>query len=347
MSENNIQVIKDRLIQIYKKKVPPGETGYSLLLDAVNKLLVKEDKQIRPANKDNVSGGIIRLKKQIPTIVVPDLHARMDFFLNVLFYKEDDGLTNLQKIADDKLQIVCVGDGFHAESRAIKRWQNAYEEYLVEYNKHKFIDEEMKESLGVMEMCIEIKLNFPNNFHFLKGNHENVTNERGCGNYPFRKFVYEGPMVLSYMQKFYSEDFLLKYSQFEKNLPLFAVGKNFLVSHAEPKKFFEEKEILEYKSNPDVIEGFTWTSDGSAEKESVSKMLKFYLDEKDSGTHYYFGGHRPVNGKYKKLADGKYIQIHNPQKFIIAKIMSDKNIDLDNDVIELNDKTKEILNQKI
>ena len=35
---------------------------------------------------------------------------------------------------------------------------------------------------------------------------------------------------------------------------------------------------------------------------------------------YYLGGHRPVRGRFALRADGRYVQIHNPEGFIAAKL---------------------------
>jgi len=312
-------------------------------LEKINFILENEDKSIRPYDASNLPGGIIFLKHNIPTIIVPDLHARIDFFLNLMLYKDSSHYTNLQKIAEAILAIVCVGDGFHSEGRAIRRWDLAFEEYRQRYKIHKNIDEEMKESLGVMEMVMEVKSTFPGNFHFLKGNHENIKNEEGLGNHSFRKYVYEGSMVFQYIKKFYGEDFLNAYYQFEKNLPLLAVGKNFLISHSEPISFFSKESVIDYRKRPDVIEGLTWTSNDAAEDKSVKRMLDYYINEKDQSL-YYFGGHRPVTGLYNLRADGRYVQIHNPNKFIIALIKDNKAISLDKDIFEIENNIDKIIN---
>ncbi len=341
--KNKVDKVKSRLIEIFKRKNPPVEGQYVKVLDEINEVLKKENEEIRPYARCDLPGGLVYLKKDIPTIIVPDIHARLDLFLNIMFLKYQNHLTVLELLALDKLQIVCVGDGFHAEARAYDRWQRAFEEYNDQFIKHKNMDEEMKESLGIMEMVMTIKINFPDNFHFLKGNHENISNERGEGNYPFRKFAYEGPMVLSYVEKFYSEDFLLKYYIFEKNLPLLAVGRNFIVSHSEPQTLYKKDELIEYRENPELIKGLTWTDNNQADKNSVFHMLEYYLDRDVVSTSFYFGGHRPVPELYNTRASGKYIQIHNPNKFIIANIKANKDIDLDVDVIELYNRIKEIL----
>ena len=341
-SEEIYNSVKSRLIEIYKREHPPESGNYIKILEKINSILNTEDELIRPHDSNNVPGGIIYLKKNIPTIIVPDIHARMDFIMSILLSKES-GEDALKSIAMDKLQLICVGDGVHAERRAVKRWTCAYKEFERDFEVRKCMDEEMKESLGTMEMIMEVKSAYPSNFHFLKGNHENITNEEGGGNYPFIKFSFEGPMTAHYIQKFYGKEFLEQYYRFEKNLPVFAVGKNFLVSHAEPYEFYERNKILDYRNNPDVIEGLTWTADDAASDGSVRQMIDYYIeDENDKEKSYYFGGHRPINGKYNQRAEGRYIQIHNPNKFIIALIGPDS-IDLDKDIVEIENKTEQIL----
>ncbi|MCK5267799.1 MAG: hypothetical protein KAR07_06515, partial [Spirochaetes bacterium] len=179
------------LIHVYTKNTLPDIDSYQKLVKQVKRKLLYEANVIRPHNKAGFPGGIVYLKKNLPTIIIPDLHARMDFFLNVLFYKDSTGLSNLQKLGLNLLQIVCVGDGFHAEERAQKRWLLALEEFNNEYEDHKNIDQEMKESFNLMEMVMRTKIAFPEVFHFLKGNHENIANETNHGNHPFRKFAFE------------------------------------------------------------------------------------------------------------------------------------------------------------
>lgn len=333
--------LKNRLIGIYCRNHPPDRGEFLLVLDRINSVLLAEDEEIRPRSNAGLPGGLIQLKKNIPSIIVPDLHARMDFFLNLMLGAKD-GSDNLTLLENDELQIICVGDGVHAEKRAAKRWSAAFREFEGDYLKHDNIDAEMRESFGLMEMVMEVKAAYPRNFHFLKGNHENITNEEGNGNYPFIKFSYEGPMVAYYVEKFYGAGFLRSYDIFEKNLPLFAAGRNFLVSHAEPMRFFSREEIIEYRNLPHVVEGLTWTADDAAGDRSVSDMLNHYIDEAYRDKSYYFGGHRPVAGLHNARAEGRYIQIHNPKLFVIASIRSVGDIDLDNDIVKLEDRIDEI-----
>ena len=78
--------VKDRLFKIYKRDNPPLADEYLKVLSNINSVLLSEDPQIRPYDSTGLPGGIVYLKKDIPTIIVPDIHARLDFFLNIMFY---------------------------------------------------------------------------------------------------------------------------------------------------------------------------------------------------------------------------------------------------------------------
>jgi hypothetical protein len=330
-----ITAIQERLKNIFTRRTPPIGGGYLKLVNSINRVLDNEDEAMRPRDSRGRPGGIINLKKDIPTLVMPDLHARMDFLFSTMLYQDAAGESVLSKLALNKLQVVCVGDGFHSEGRYAERWKKAFDEFQNLYQTHMHMDDEMRSSMGVMEMVMELKGAFPANFHFLKGNHENITNENGGGNFPFRKYAYEGAMVLEYVKRFYGEELIQAYYNFEKNLPLLTIGKYYLISHAEPNQFYDSKKIINYRYNPDVVAGLTWTDNNVAQKGSVLKMIQYYLPEEVWWRSMYFGGHRPVAGTHNARADGKYIQLHNPLKFYVTFIEVEGEIDLEKNIIEI------------
>ncbi|MCU0821892.1 MAG: hypothetical protein MUC95_05395 [Spirochaetes bacterium] len=334
--------LKKKLKQIFDRKDIPDRTEYIKVLGRVNHILNTEDGNIRPHDSEDLPGGMIILRHDIPAVIVPDIHARMSLVLSVMMHALS-GKTMMEALALNAVQVICVGDGVHAEKRAAHRWIEAHREYRSDYSVHNQIDMEMRESLGTMEMIMEIKCAFPGNFHFLKGNHENISNEEGRGNHPFLKFSDEGAMVARYIEKFYGREFMDKYYQFEKSLPVFAVGRNFLISHAEPEMLYNKEEIIEYRNNPQVIEGLTWTANDASLPGSVETMIKSYIDKDFQDRSFYFGGHRPIHGRYNLRADGKYIQIHNPEKFLIALIQPGSDIDPDRDIFEIEDISGKII----
>jgi hypothetical protein len=326
--------LEKEIIDIYERARPPEAADFIRLTEEVNSIFLQEDPDMRPQDESEQPGGIIFLDRDIPCILVPDIHARLDFLLSVLLNEDDTGGSVLKSLYKNQMQVVCLGDGMHSEGRAYERWNAAYQEFLDDYLEHGNMDDEIRESMGVMEMIMRLKIECPQNFHFLKGNHENVTNEDDNGNHSYMKYALEGDMFAVYLERFYGQDFIKNYYQFERNLPLLAVGKNFLASHAEPAGLYHREEIINYRNNPFVVEGLTWTDNDAAEHGSVAFMLAEFLGP-DGDRGFYFGGHRPVASLNDKRAGGKYIQIHNPDKFIIVKIDPMKDINLDEDVREI------------
>lgn len=320
------------LLHIAQRSSLPDAEMYLALLSEVSRVLDNEDPAYRPRDEKNRPGGLLRLFDR-PTIVVPDLHGRMWFLLHVLNYRPFHDQPVISLLRQRDVQLVCVGDGFHAESRGAARWKKAFQEFAGHYKRHKAMDEEMRESLGLMEIVIRLKIAFPDSFHFLKGNHENILNEEGRGNHPFRKFAYEGEMVKEWVQQFYGLDFLESFAEFEHQLPLIAADGTFMISHAEPERFFAKEEVIRYREYDDVVLGLTWTPNEGAEEGSVGKMLAEYCSDPEEAL--YFGGHRPVPGRYRLRAGERYVQFHNPSTHSIALLEPGRIVDPERDIIEL------------
>lgn len=322
-------------IQSLQKNVNlPSKKDLKESLQAVNKILEEENNlfpiNYRPLNSKNHIGGLLDFSDNLTTIIVPDLHARVDFIPALLNYQIEIPLENkktklsvYEALQQGLVRIICLGDGLHAERRAKNRWILAYDDfYYLENEKSEAMEEEMAEGLTTMLMIMECKKAFPFHFHFLKGNHENITNSSDHGNMPFSKFAYEGQMCYQFMKAYYGLPLVASYSRFEKLLPVFVRGKNFLASHAEPIREFSLKEIRDAAIKPEVIYGLTWTKNNESAEGSVEKMLEKFLQEKNC---FYFGGHRPVIGvKYNLRANGKFIQIHNPEEMNVAIIQPNK-----------------------
>lgn len=325
--------LRETLLDILGRAGTPPAKDYAALVTEATVVLEHEESGLRPPDEFALPGGLLILKPHVPTIVVPDLHARTDFFMSVMECTMPGGTTLLDSLARGSINIVCLGDGFHAEGRARKRWENASREHAGCFAAHDAMDDEMRESMGLMEMVMRCKTAFPVNFHFLKGNHENVLNEEGDGNHSFRKFVDEGAMVRDYLVRFYGLPFLENYARFEKSLPVAAVGQRFMASHAEPLGFYPSRQVINARKNPETVLGLTWTDNDEAEPESVSLMLMHYLPAVPGAR--YLGGHRAFKGVYRLRADGKFVQINNPEKFIVAWLMPDRDFNPETDIGEI------------
>jgi hypothetical protein len=334
------------------------------VLQAASAALSSEDPELRPSNDAGKPGGLVRLHHALPTIIIPDLHARRGFLMSLLTSQPPVGFlpaqltsthtaclspasrdssrdssrdpapntlgTVIELLKAGRLQILCLGDGFHTESWALKRWRSAFAEFKGGYREHHSMDQEMSESLGLMEMVMLAKAAFPRHFHFLKGNHENVLNETGDGNFSFYKFVQEGAMVRAYLDRFYGHSFAQTYAVFERGLPLLAQGRNFLASHAEPARAFTDQEVINAAFLPEVIQGLTWTGNDEALPGSVAAMLQRSLP----GVHRprYITGHRPIEGLFQERSGGLHLQIHNPDRQVVAWIRAEGDIEVRRDI---------------
>lgn len=329
----------------FSTKLPEHDYLFTLS-DGAASTLETEVCAYRPAADFNNLGGLVDFvnsgNEKLPLIIVPDLHARSYFVRNILNFKLPidfccsfvNGVPNqisvYQALEEDKVRIVFVGDLLHSELRGRLRWLQALGEFSMGIYNGKAMTEEMIEGLTLLCMVMELKTAFPANVHILKGNHENIMNVRSPGDYPFRKFANEGEMVKEFMAQVYGDDVLMVISCFEKSLPLVATFPDCVISHAEPKRAFSRKEIINGLNSDEVILGLTWTENNAAEEGSVKKMLNELTNNPFA---LYFGGHRPIQGNYALRQNGKYVQIHNPDRQNITLIYKDKPIDLEHDIL--------------
>lgn len=292
----------------------------------------------RPIDSRGVPGGLVYLPWVDYTVIVPDLHARADFLKKVLASRLAGRSGTIEHdLATGRAVVVCVGDALHSEARGKERWKTAYKEFLNGFDPAPAMDEEMEEGLEVLGLAARLQAAYPAHFHFLKGNHENIANERKEGNFPFRKYAYEGDMVREWVLKFAGDEVFDAIYRWEKSLPLAAVGNRFLVVHAEPARVFTPRDIADAYANPEVIAGLTWTDNGQAEPNSVPDTLETFFPGDDESL--MFGGHRPVPGRYLLHQGGRYVQINTPNSWVAAVIRRIEDFDPEGDIVDVETRT--------
>ncbi len=316
-------------------KLPNNDYLFSLL----NKTLEVYDSEVdaiyRPKSDNGNLGGFLQFDDDLPTILVPDLHARYYFLKKLLSFKKipNQNSSVYELLKAKKLRVICLGDGLHSEKREKQRWLNAYDEFSKGNFINKFIKKEMSEGLNLMCLVMETKCNFPSVFHFLKGNHENILNETVNGNFSFFKFASEGEMVFDFMVNYYGIEITELYSDFESKLPLFVKGNNFLASHAEPAFNINKNQLINSLSNGEIIKALTWTRNGEVEDLPAVQMLDEFLPEQKNS--FYFAGHRPVSENYELRENGRFVQIHNPDRMNVVYIEPNRDFNFETDIIKI------------
>ena len=318
------------------------------LADAASTVLETESSAYRPESESGKPGSLLDFQKsQLPLIVVPDIHARPHFMENILNYRlpEDfvsGGETVFDALSTGLARIICVGDALHTEVDTRDRWIAAEIEFANNIYTGPAISNEMKDGFAVLGALMKLKTLFPEYVHFLKGNHENILNRTGDGDYGFVKFADEGRMVREFITEYYGEDVLYLISCVENVLPLIAVTGNCVISHAEPRFAFRKDQLINARSEAGVVEGLTWTDNDSAQDGSVMEIIEELCALPSGSTrdkaledYVYLGGHRPVKENYRLRQKGKYIQIHNPKKQNIALVRTYRKFNPDTDIVSV------------
>ena len=332
---SDFQTIK----KILTSSTLPAYDDFFQVLNKASECLDSEDKAYRPAASDGSAGGLIDFHTdELPLIVVPDLHARPYFLLNILEYQLFEDMTVFEALEAGRVRLLSVGDILHTERHTRERWAAAAAEFAAGIFTGPALSAEMQEGLCLLHGLLLLKQTFPSYVHILKGNHENILNTTGGGDYAFRKFADEGEMGMVFVQDYYGDDILYLINCVEKSLPLFYFGKKIVVSHAEPYRAYKREELIDARIIEGVVAGLTWTDNGSASEGSAEGTIKNLCQTEDPAAvsdYVYLGGHRPVTGNYRLLQKGKYIQIHNPGKQNIALVQADKKFDPETDIREL------------
>ena len=314
----------------------------SSLAEKASTVLENETASYRPADMNGKPGSLLELN-ELPAIIVPDLHARPYFIEHILNYSLSydfcgadnyvfKKITVEQALEEKLVNLICVGDAIHIELTA-DRWLCIENEFAAGKHCGTFMKAEMQECLSTLCAVMNLKCKYRDNFHFLKGNHENILNETAGGDFAFCKYADEGEMVKTFISEYYGDDVLYLISCWEKALPLAACGSNYVVSHAEPVAVYTRQQLIDARYDSDVVSGLIWTRNGQVKKNTAEGIIKNLLPSKNAEDSFYFAGHRPVYEKYALRQNGKFIQIHNTRCENIALVSNKKVFNPDTDIV--------------
>lgn len=324
------------------KTVLPSKEIMLELTQKMSLILAAEKTVYRPLTDIGTPGSLITfsdeksVSKARDVIIIPDLHGRCDFLLNILSFKLDQNSV-LDLLAQDKIHLVFLGDALHTEGTSKERWEEAYKAYLEKDYASIPMVREMEKGLSLLCALYQLKIMFPKNFFYLKGNHENIKNKLENGDFPFKKYACEGDMTFRFMKTVYGQEVLDEMELVEDRLPLVYTAQNLFVSHAEPERRFSRDSIIHGAFIEAVKRGLTWTDNGKAEKGSVAGCMEElgcrWESEKNA---LWVSGHRAVKGAYSFSEDGLFLQIHkiNVQKVLLVK--KGEKVNIENALIDVN-----------
>ncbi len=175
-----------RAAVIAKAPAAPGAGELAATVEAARTALRREPEFLRPRDARGRPGGLVLLPR-LPTVILPDLHARPRLIASTLAWTPPGLRYPLARLLEaGKASLVCLGDVFHSEyGSAQRRWAAAYREYLSGWTTRASMDEEMGLSLAAARILLEAKAAFPGFVHYIKGNHDNIADEEARGDHSF------------------------------------------------------------------------------------------------------------------------------------------------------------------
>lgn len=318
-----------------------GPLGATLTLSMLQQQARRQDLDSEAVLLESLSGaaglmsqtsGIVELPKGMPTLVIPDIHAQRDYLLKALELPID-GVKAFDLLQQGKLNLVCLGDGMHAEGRAEQRWRVAEEDHL-RGRPSWAMNEEMVESLGTMKMVMDLKSAFPDHFHYLRGNHDDIKG----GFYKYCRKVGESELVRDWVSNTYGPDFLQQYSDFEQSMPLVVKGEGFVCSHTAPDRGLKRAEVEARDAG--AFYSLSWTDNTDwTETRSEHERLRGNLKElgAEPTDHWLIGHRKVVLGNHREQFDGQLVQInpYQPGDFVVALVPPGGGFKPSRDVISL------------
>ncbi|MCP3869610.1 MAG: metallophosphoesterase [Gammaproteobacteria bacterium] len=179
----------------------PDEALKDLL--KINEILEKEP--LRPRDSRGMPGGVVSLPKKMIPIILGDLHAQVENLLTLLSQNEF-----IEQMGDGRAAMIFLGDAVHSE----------VDGHL----------EEMDNSLLMMDLIFRLKLWFPQQVFYVRGNHDDFSEELGKSGVP------QGLLWAKALRESRGQAYLDAMKRFYQLLPYVALSKGYVACHAAPPK---------------------------------------------------------------------------------------------------------------
>lgn len=213
-------------------------------------------------------GNIVDLRN-LPSnkeiILIGDLHARIDNLERILNNrtvilkktmpfmgnKQSSDQSLLEKVKNKKAVLIMLGDAIHYD------FYNEYsDEEINGFSEEEQIEVEkelsdMNNSINIMQRIMELKIQNPDYFYFLLGNHDNPFED--CGKW----HTNQSEVYRKECQRRYGNEYLKLYRKFIDNCPVILIANGLVATHAGPVKRLSIEEVQYMKKdNPSLFHIF-------------------------------------------------------------------------------------------
>lgn len=232
IAENNWDIIQMRVAnlrevrRIFRGSIELLSSDEALDdLNKVNNLLEREP--MRAKNDCGMPGGVVYLPKKMTPIIIGDLHAQINNLLTLLTQNRF-----LEMLGDGKAALVFLGDAVHSEM----------DESLSD----------MESSLLMMDFILRLKLWFPQQVFYVRGNHDSFSEEIGKAGVP------QGLLWAQAVLTIRGKEYKKAMDRFYELLPYVALSNNYVACHAAPPRGKVDLDMLvNIKKYPGLINEIT------------------------------------------------------------------------------------------
>lgn len=172
-------------------------------LREVNSLL--ETEAYRPQNDQGKPGGVVNLPKTMIPIIVGDLHAQVDNLLTLLSQNHF-----MEALQAGEATLIILGDAVHSEQ----------DDQL----------DKMESSLLMMDLILRLKLRFPQQLFYIRGNHDSFSSSLTKSGIA-QCLIWEATI-----RKHRGEAYLREMKRFYASLPYVVISEGYVACHAAPVK---------------------------------------------------------------------------------------------------------------
>ncbi len=196
------------------------------VLRRVNDLL--EEDSSRPLDDRGRPGGLVLPPEGLMPLVVGDLHSQVGNLIKIL--SENHFLDALEQ---GTIYLILLGDAVHSEIEGEM--------------------EDMEGSMLIMDFIFKLKLRFPAQVFYLRGNHDSFAKDVSKTGIP------QGVIWEREMRMLRGEEYKNQYDRLYENLPYLVRSDNYIVCHAAPPKAKVTRDLLinTYKY-PGLVRELIW-----------------------------------------------------------------------------------------
>jgi len=251
----------------YGQEIAPLPAKLALdSIRAVNSLLAKES--FRPKNKDGLVGGLIELSSKTSPIIVGDLHAEVNNLLKIL---SENCLLDCLRLKTATL--IILGDAVHSE--------NAGEM------------DQFESSMLMMDIIFRLKLTFPDNVFYIRGNHDSFSPELNKNGH------LQGELFKETLADIRGEEYIEEMQTFYNSLAYVVSSNDFICCHAGPPRFeVKRNDIINIKPDGKLAKELTKNRlqrPNHLSGYSKNDVKKFRKSLNISPKTPFFVGHTPMD----------------------------------------------------